>query len=177
MLYQLGWFACVIGTAWGFQAAGVSLACVFLILHFFLASDRSTQIKLSAVAAILGLILDSLQLGLGVFAFPRGTAVGGLPPLFMSVLWMQFATTFRYCMGWLSGRYVLSAVFGLVGAPIAFYAGERLGAIEFLDPRHISFLVLGLLWSAAVPLLVLLSDRLDPAATDPAYRWPTCDRS
>ena len=95
----------------------------------------------------------------------------------MTVLWMQFATTFRYCMGCSSGRYALSAVFGLVGAPIAFYAGERLGAIEFLDPRHINFLVLGLLWSAAVPLLVLLSDRLDPSAIAPAYQWPSYDRS
>jgi len=73
MLYQLGWFACVVGTARGFQPVGVGLACGFLILHFLLAADRSTQIKMSAVAAILG--LAERRLGDPVGRAVRGAAV------------------------------------------------------------------------------------------------------
>ena len=81
--------------------------------------------------------------------------------------------TIRYSMRWLSGRYLLGACFGLVGAPLAFFAGERLGAIEFLSPRIKNYSVLGLLWSLSVPLLVFISDRMaSRVAVVPTYRWP-----
>jgi hypothetical protein len=90
----------------------------------------------------------------------------------MTVLWIQFATTFHYSMKWLSGRYVLCALFGFCGAPLAFYAGERLGAIEFLAPRLAQFLALGVLWCGAIPLLIYLSDCLAAKyPIEPTYRW------
>lgn len=130
------------------------------------------QVKLVCLAAGVGLIVDCVQLQIGVFSFPRGAIIDWLPPASIVVLWMQFATTFRYSMRWLSGRYLLCAVFGLVGAPLAFFAGERLGAIEFLSPRLLNFAILGFIWSIAVPLLINLSDHLTSQITSvPQYRW------
>ncbi len=63
-------------------------------------------------------------------------------------------------MRWLSRNYALSACFGLAGAPLAFFAGEKLGAVEFLAPRLTHYALLALLWSVAVPLLIYVSDRL-----------------
>ena len=172
LFYQTGWFACVLGAAWGFQWLGVGIALCLVSAHFWLATDRILQIKLALIAAAIGLLVDCTQLWAGVFAFSRGRVLDWLPPPFMTVLWIQFATTFRYCMSWLSGHYGLGAGFGLLGAPLAFYAGERLGAIEFLSPRPLHFAVLGCLWSLVVPLLVYISDRLaSHSAPTPHYRW------
>lgn len=172
LLYQTGWFACVLGVAWGFQWLGVCTALCLVGTHLWLAMDRAVQMKLSLIAAALGLVVDCTQLWIGVFAFSPDRVVSWLPPPFMTVLWIQFATTFRYCMSWLSERYGLSAGFGLVGAPMAFYAGERFGAIEFLSPRLFHFAVLGCLWSIVVPTLVYISDRLaSQAVSVPKYRW------
>jgi hypothetical protein len=124
------------------------------------------------MAAGIGLVVDSVQLWAGVFVFSQGVVVEWLPPPWMSVLWMQFATTFQYSMRWMSGRYTVSACFGFAGAPLAFFAGERLGAIEFLTPRLMHYSVLALLWSVAVPLLVYTSDylaTLRPVSSN--YRW------
>jgi hypothetical protein len=66
---------------------------------------------------------------------------------------------------------VWGAVFGLLGAPLAFFAGEQLGAVEFLSPRLLHFAILSAFWSVAVPLLIFFADRLtanDP--TGPGYR-------
>jgi hypothetical protein len=173
VFYQVGWFACVLGVAWDLQSIGVTIAVCLVGIHFYLATDRSVQIPLAFAAATVGLLIDSAQLWIGVFSFPRGTIVAWLPPPFMPVLWLQFATTLRYGCGWLSERYRLAACFGLAGAPLAFFAGERLGAIEVLSPRSVSFGLLGLLWSLAVPLLVRVADRLAArAAVTPDYRWP-----
>jgi hypothetical protein len=172
LLYQIGWFCCVLGAAWRSPWLGTAVALGLIGVHFCLATDRATQLRLVLAAAVVGLMLDTVQLWAGVFAFPSGTVVEWLPPPWMSVLWMQFATTFHYSMRWLSGRYALSACFGLVGAPLAFFAGERLGAIEFLSPRSTHYTVLAFLWSVAIPLLIYISDTLLARGRVPAtYRW------
>jgi hypothetical protein len=172
VLYQIGWFACVLGAAWHSPWLGMSIALCLVGVHFWLVTDRLIQLKLGLAAVAIGLVIDTLQLWGGVFAFSHGTLVPWLPPLWISVLWMQFATTLRYSMRWLSGRYALSAVFGLFGAPLAFFAGERLGAVEFLPPRLVNFAILGALWSFVVPLLVYVADRLAIGSSRRAsYRW------
>jgi hypothetical protein len=172
LLYQLGWFACVLGTAWGRQWVGVSIAVALAGTHFYLAKDRVLQTKLVIAAALIGLVVDTGLLWAGVYRFPQGAVIDGLPPPFMTLLWIQFATTFRYSMRWLSGRYTLSFLFGLLGAPLAFYAGESLGAIMFLSPRLAHYGVLAVGWSVSVPLLVFISDQLaDRAGENAQYRW------
>ena len=64
------------------------------------------------------------------------------------------------CKCWLRRRYLLAAALGLTGGPLAFLAGERLGAVSFLPPRVSHLLLLGLCWSVARPLLVYFTDRL-----------------
>jgi hypothetical protein len=148
-------------------------ALSLVAVHLWLAKDRALQVKLTLVAAGIGLVADTAQLWGGVFVFPHGVVVKWLPPPWMSVLWMQFATTFHYSMNWMSRRYAASACFGLVGAPLAFFAGERLGAIEFLAPRLTHYAVLAAVWSVTIPLLIYISDHM--AARHPfaaSYRWP-----
>ena len=172
LLYQIGWFCCVLGAAWQFPWLGMFIALGLVGAHFWLATDRTTQLKLVLVAAGVGFVIDSTQLWMGVFTFPSGLVVDWLPPPWMSVLWVQFATTFHYSMRWLSRRYRLCACFGLMGAPLAFFAGERLGAVEFLSPRLEHYAFLALFWSVAVPLLIYVSDYLlTHSSRTPVYRY------
>ena len=173
LLYQIGWFCCVLGAAWQYPWTSTSIALGLVGVHFWLATDRATQLRLVLAAAGVGFVIDSTQLWMGVFTFPSGVVVDWLPPPWMSVLWAQFAMTFHYSMRWLSRRYTLSACFGLAGAPLAFFAGERLGAVEFLSPRLTHYALLALLWSVAVPLLIYVSDYLLARSPgSPGYRWP-----
>ena len=160
VLYQIGWFAIVLGAAHGRPWLGSGVALALVAIHLILAHGRLRQVSLIFVAAIVGLGLDSLQLSLGIFRFPSGMVVDWLAPPWDVVLWMQFATILPFCLIWLSRRYVLSSVLGLVGGPLAFYTGEQLGAVLFLPPRAVHFMLLGLVWAMAFPTLVWLSDRL-----------------
>jgi hypothetical protein len=49
-------------------------------------------------------------------------------------MWIAFATTLNVSMRWLRGRPELALLFGAVGGPLAFYAGERLGAVTVHRP-------------------------------------------
>lgn len=104
LLYQVGWFACVFGGASGNPWLGVTIAISLVCVHMLLTTDRSNQARLLFAVLCIGLLVDTLLLLVGVYSFPSGSIVDWLPPVWMTVLWIQFATTFRYCLLWISER-------------------------------------------------------------------------
>jgi hypothetical protein len=170
ILYQAGWFACVLGAAWGYAAAGTCIGLLTLALHFGLAQHRRAELELALAAAAIGLCVDTTQIWLGTLHFGAGTVVAWLPPPWMVVIWMQFATTFHYSLRWLQHRPLRAALFGAVGGPLAFWAGRRLGVVELHPDLWPSLLSLAVLWSVAMPLSVWLAEH--QAQGEGEYRWP-----
>ena len=64
----------------------------------------------------------------------------------------------------LHNRRAVAAVVGAVAAPLAYYAGGRLGAVEFVNVGA-ALLVIGAGWVVLMPVLVSLAARLDGYAT------------
>ena len=56
--------------------------------------------------------------------------------------------------------YLLAALFGAIGGPLAFFAGERLDAVVFPQTAP-AIVVLAVGWAAMFPLLMWLSQRYD----------------
>lgn len=77
-----------------------------------------------------GLAWESLLVSLGLFRYGSGNFLAGLAPYWILALWAQFATTLNLSLAWLKDRALLAATFGAVGGPLAFWAGQRLGALE-----------------------------------------------
>jgi hypothetical protein len=85
------------------------------------------------------------------------------------VIWAQFATLFHYALYWLSGRYLLAAIFGLFGGPLAYWAGIRMGAAYFGPDPLVTILCLAVVWATVTPILCRLSVYLDDQ--EGVYRW------
>ena len=151
---QIGWFACVLGAAHGHPFLGAGVALGVVGLHLLSVPDRPREFRLLALAAVVGLVVESgLQaLGLLTYASPW-RQVPWLCPPWIVVLWIQLGSTLRYGFRWLQGRPVLSAVAGAIGGPLAFRAGEALGAVRFAPDRRLSFLALAVVWGACFPIL------------------------
>ena len=158
-MYQVGWVAAVVGAGLGYPWLGMGVALALLVGHFALARRRRAELRLAVAAGFLGLVIDSTQAAVGLLSFPTGIVVSWLCPPWIIVMWMQFATTFRFSLRWLVGRPTLAASFGAVGGPIAYMVGERLGAVDLGSPRVVSLLVLSLAWTVAVPTLIRLAGR------------------
>jgi hypothetical protein len=169
-VYQVGWFACVLGAAHGWATAGTAAGIGLWVLHLGLSRDRATEAKVAAACLGVGLVADSLQGATGRLVF-AGSPWPGLAPPWVLTLWLLIAATLRGALSWLSGRYGLAAVLGAVAGPLAYVAGERLGAATFGAPRWLSVLSLAVEWGLATPLIVFLARRLgDERPT--GYRWP-----
>jgi hypothetical protein len=158
-LYQAGWFCCVLGAAWAMPLLGALLASALMAVHLFLAANRRAEVQLMLSSCLVGVVIDSLQQAAGVFTFKQDPSWPLWLPLWVFIIWAQFATLFHYALRWMSGRYLIAAVFGMIGGPLAYWAGVRLGAASFGGNPLMSMLCLAVVWTLVTPALLRLSLR------------------
>ena len=129
--FYLGWFACLLGATHNMPWLGVLVMAALLALHLFLTANRTQELRFILVTGLLGTSLDSLLMLGGLYTFTNHT-LSWLCPIWMTALWMGFASTLNHSMRWLRGRYRLTCLFGAIGGPLSYYAGMGLGALSFV---------------------------------------------
>lgn len=155
LLFQLGWFACALGAAWGFAFAGPLVVAAILAIHFWKIVPRHEELWWHAEMRLLlkvlavGIVVDTGLAFIGAINFGENALAGPLIPPFMAALWLVFATTFNHSMSWLKGRYALGFVFGVFGGPLAYYAGARLGALQLAENTVFALVAIGAVWGVA----------------------------
>lgn len=157
---EAGWFACVLGAANGMPWAGPLVVLALVAIHLRWAKRPGPELGLIFSAVLIGLFADSVLVFSGLVSYPSGTWLEGFAPYWILAMWAIFATTLNVSMKWLRNRNALSAAFGAVGGPLAYLAGEKLGAITFEEPVF-AMIALAIIWALAMPLLMVLATRLD----------------
>ncbi len=89
----------------------------------------------------------------GMFVFDGHSGV--LCPLWLSAIWAAFATTISLTTKLLADRFWLTALLGAIAGPLAYFAGVRLGAMQFGWSLSLSLATLALVWALLLSLLVL----------------------
>ena len=149
-LYQIGWFACVIGGASHRPWTGFLVAMILVGVHLALSVERSLEVRLVVLATVVGAVVEAIQIWTGTYRFTSGTVSDALPPPWLLAMWAQFATTFRFSLRSVMMRPVSAVLFGAAGGPIAFLAGERLGAITLQPPLAYGLFRLSISWAIAL---------------------------
>lgn len=152
-LFQLGWFACVLGG--DYLALSATVFILFCHARFFMTNHREWWYL--AAVALLGLLIDNAMSAVGVFTFAQPSA--GLISIWLVCIWVLFAATLKHSMGWLQGRWLLAAALGAVFAPMSYLAGSKLAPVTLATPLSFSLIVLSLCWAVLFPLLLLAARR------------------
>jgi hypothetical protein len=161
VLFQLGWFACVLGAARGLPWLGVGVAALVLAWHLARAAQPRRELALVAAAALIGVVFETLLVQSGWLRFDeRGMLLAGTAPVWMVALWALFATTINVAMRALRSRLVVAALLGALGAPLAYWGGARLGAVE-LASAGAALAAIGIGWAVLTPLLFAAARRWD----------------
>jgi hypothetical protein len=168
-LYQIGWFACVLGGAWHRPWTGFLIAVILGGVHLTLSVERSLEARLVVFATAVGALVEMGQIAAGTYRFTSGTVINVLPPPWLLAMWAQFATTFRFSLRTIIARPIRAALFGAAGGPIAFLAGERLGAVTLLPPLTHGLLRLSISWAIALVVFSVIVRRLTPERDGPRY--------
>lgn len=165
-LFQLGWFAAVLGGAHQLPWLGVAVIFGVIIIHFQSARRPVNELKLLGIAALIGFIWDSLLVALGWLAYPSGVLLAGTAPYWIVAMWMNFATTLNVSLRWLRRRWLTPVLIGGIGGPLAYYTASKIGGVLFADPLPaLGALTVG--WALLTPLLVMAAERFDGFAPRP----------
>jgi Protein of unknown function (DUF2878) len=162
--YQCAWFAGVLGAAAQRPAMGVAVAVAVVSWHLYTATTPRHELRLVAIATLVGAAFESLLVASGWIHIGPELLLGSFTPLWMVAVWAAFATTLNVSLRALRPRYVLSALLAAVGAPLAYAAGARLGALQWVDEMP-ALVAIAVGWAVLMPLLMKSAQRYDGFAT------------
>ena len=158
--FQVGWFACVLGAANDKELLGMIIALGIVIYHVVNQGDSRKELKLVLAATVIGLLWETWVLNLNILRYPSHPEALFWAPTWLIMMWALFATTINLSMGWLKDRWVLAVFMGAIFGPLAFVAGEKLGAVVFLDST-LSMITLAIGWGLLMPLLLWIAERIN----------------
>lgn len=156
--FQCGWFACMFAAANGQPSVAALCSLAVVALHLRLTHASRVELKLLGAAALIGAIWENALALAGWTKFPGGVEIAGLAPAWMVTQWMMFSTTLNHSLAWLKPWPRIATILGAASGPLAYLAGERLGAIELTD-RHAALFALAAGWAIFTPLLLALARR------------------
>jgi hypothetical protein len=163
ILFQLGWFACVLGGAHDRPWLGTGVALAIVVWHLARVRDPRRELALVLIAAAVGAAFESALSALGWVRYPTGMLVPGTAPVWLVAIWMLFATTLNVSLRWLRRFPPAGIALGAIAGPLAYWGGARLGAMEFVAPvAATAALAIG--WAALTPALVAVAKRFDGVA-------------
>ncbi len=169
--FQVCWLACVLSGAAEHPWIGITVVALAAALHLYFARRPTVEFGLLLCVGAIGALWDGLLAGFGWLVYPSGHIVDWIAPSWIIAMWVGFGMTLNVSMRWLRGRYASAFFLGLLGGPLAFAAGARLGGVSFPDPL-IAMVTLASGWSAITPILVWLASRLDGFAPASAVGGP-----
>lgn len=161
--FYFGFVAALSGSNMGYPGMGPVVIFGWLTGHLVNARHPWAEIRLLLASAAIGYVCDGFLTLVGLLKF-REPPIWGWPiPLWMVMMWPNFAATLNNSMKWLLGRYRVGAVLGAIAGPFSYYGGVTWGAVEIGWPWFwASMIVIGIEWAFALPALLWLSARWVP---------------
>ena len=146
VLFQCGWFACVLGgdNRW------LLVAVAALAVHLLWISSWSREGQVILAVTLLGTLIDTSLRSFGVFHF---SLPGPLIPLWLMVLWALLGTTLHHCLAWSARPWWRASLLGAVDGPLSYYAGSQLAGVSFGYGTAPTVIGLALLWGLLFPVL------------------------
>ena len=165
VLFQIGWFACVIGAAKQMPWIGVAFMLIFLAWHLSQAFRPKLELMLVILTVIIGGIYDFMMTNNQLLTYQsHGWQSHGwsaaLPAVWILALWAEFAMILNVSLRWMRNRWLIAILFGAIGGPLAYIGAARLGAV-YLDNLPLSYVGLSVGWAIVTPLLFVLAKQFD----------------
>lgn len=142
------WCGLVLGAAAHMLEVALVVALGAIAIQLGLAPAPRAEFVRVVALTLLGTAVDTVLIRLGTYT-PVGYG-GFFCPIWISLLWANFATTVPVSLHWLQGRPYLAAGLGAVAGPLSYAAASRLGAAEVHEPAFPRYALLAAVWAATM---------------------------
>lgn len=156
-LFKIAWLAVVFAAAASLAEVGTAVVALAVIVHLLRAGRPARKLGLLFVAAVIGGLWETLLIQENILQYP-GFGSADFAPYWIVAMWILFATTLNLGMRWLRKNYLVASLFGAIGGPLSFAAGEKAGAVAIADG---GLLPIGIGWAILLPLMCFVAARLD----------------
>jgi len=95
-------------------------------------------------------IVDTAWIHLDFFHYKQHLPHSAIAPIWIIALWIAFALSINHSLTWLNTHPVLPALMGLIGAPLSYWAGQRIGAIRFTENPPLALSCLAITWAVVL---------------------------
>lgn len=164
ILFQLAWFACVAGAAYGMPWLGVSVTLITTAWHLRQSKRAKPEMLLMFTVLLLGASFDQLMLLLQLVAYQQHGWSASLVPVWIVALWLAFASTLNLSLAWLQGRYLVGALFGASGGPLAYFGAQNIGAVTLNSSA--SYIALSIGWAVITPVVLYMAKHMNGFRTE-----------
>lgn len=158
VLFQCVWFAAVIGAGAGRAWPGVLAVAVFAAVTLRQRATRASDLRLVAVAAVLGALLDSAFVAGGLLRYAAPWPVEGLAPAWIVALWVNLALALNHSLRWVRPHPAWAAALGAIAAPLSYLGAARgWDAVAFASPTWRTLAIVAACWAAMLAVLVAIA--------------------
>ncbi len=156
VLFQVGWFILIWGAAHQKLLLSMIVTGLILLIHIMQAPRKKEATILLVIIMLLGSIFDQFLLLTNLVIY-KSQFIEYFVPIWIIALWGLFATTLNISLSWLKSNNVLAVLFGLIGGPVAYFAAERLDAVQLTN--HFSIYALSLGWAFLTPSCLYIAEK------------------
>ena len=143
--FQVIWFIAVIGAANDILWPSIIAVLAFCAWQLTPSRSHKNDARLIIFAIIAGLTFDSLWQFSGLITYKLALPV--IAPIWILLLWVTFALNINHSLAWLKKNHWLPILFGAIGAPLSYYAGNRIGAISYPNGAFNISILLSISWA------------------------------
>jgi hypothetical protein len=164
MLWMQGlWFTAILGASQNRIDLAAGVLVLFVAWEYRQGRLLGNTLRVLLVALLLGFLLDTTWIKLGLLQFEAGWPSADKAPLWILILWAGLALTLDGSLAWLQDRLVLAGVLGGIFSPLSYMAAQGFGALTiFTETQSACLWGLGLSWAVTLPLLLWLTRALKP---------------
>lgn len=154
VLFKCLWLSCAFGTAKGLLWPAVIAFLALCIYQLWPSRRHPADFKVLAASLMLGILCDTVWIQSGMLEFTDARPWKEASPLWILLLWMGFALTINHCLSWLKSNWGLTALMGLIGGPMSYIAGAKIGALTFHASTLKLTIALAIAWAISMLILV-----------------------
>lgn len=136
------------------------LALLLILAHVYWVEVKEVELTLLLGCATIGIGIDSFFTVTGVYIFtpvPQFLPI----PLWLVAIWLGFAATLRHSLRYLMNNTLWAIIAGAVAGPLSYFAGQRLGAVEFGYDIATTLIILSVTWALLFPALLYFAAKLE----------------
>lgn len=164
--YQCVWLVAIWGASLGLWWPA-ALAMLPFAAWILAREGARMDLMLMACVVPIGAAMDTLMAATGLLRYAAPVPSANLAPLWIVAIWMAFALTLRHTFRFLFGKPAWAALFGAIGAPLAYLgAGRGWHAVRFGHGPLAALATLAALWALALPTMLFIAQRLEQHAPE-----------